>query len=49
MEKNNSSETGLLCPVNIHTISSLRVNYYNYANINFQYPKAVKYPSKFLS
>jgi hypothetical protein len=40
---NNSSETGLLCPMNIHTISSLRINYYNYANIDFQYPKFVKY------
>ena len=40
---NNSSETGLLCPVNIHTILFLRVNYYNYANIDFQYPKVVKY------
>jgi len=43
MEISNSSETGLLCPLNIHTISSLSVNYYNYANIDFQYPKVVKY------
>jgi hypothetical protein len=49
MEMNNSSETGLLCPLNIQTISSLRVNYYNYANIDFQYPKVVKMPSQFLS
>jgi hypothetical protein len=40
---NNSSETGLLCPVNIHTISFSRVNCYNYANKDFQYPKVVKY------
>jgi hypothetical protein len=41
MEMNNSNETGLLCPMNIHTTSSLRVNYY--ATIEFQYPKVVKY------
>jgi hypothetical protein len=49
MEMNNSSETGLLCPLNIQTISSLRVNYYNYTNIDFQYPKVVKMPSQLLS
>jgi hypothetical protein len=43
MEINNSSETGILCPMDIHTTSSLRVNYYNYANIDLQYPKVVKY------
>lgn len=43
MEMNNSSETGLPCPMNIHTIFSLRVNYYNYATIDLQYPKVVKY------
>jgi hypothetical protein len=43
MEMNSSSETGLLSPVNIHTLTSFRVNYYNYANIDFQYPKVVQY------
>jgi hypothetical protein len=40
---NNSSVNGLLCPVNIHIIYSLRVNYYNYANTDYQYAKVVKY------